>query len=82
MNAELLNKSLKQLLVLILLFIVAPISLNIGFKAINSFENDHLWIAYVILGISGLLVIAALVLAFKTMRTLLDAIFNSKNLKK
>lgn len=77
-NTDLLNKGLKQLLVLILLLIISPISLNIAFKAMNKFENNDIWIAYVILLISTLLVIMTLILAFKTFKTFLDSLFNSK----
>jgi hypothetical protein len=76
-NTDLLNKGLKQLLFLILLLIVSPISLNIAFKALNKFENDSIWIAYLILGASALLVIITLILALKTFKTFLNALFNS-----
>jgi len=76
-NTDLLNKGLKQLLFLILLLIVSPISLSIAFKALNKFESDSMWIAYLILGASALLVIITLILAFKTFKTFLNALFNS-----
>lgn len=76
-NTDLLSKGLKQVLFLILLLIVSPISLTIAFKALNKFENDSIWIAYLILGAAALLVIITVILAFKTVKTLLDSLFNS-----
>jgi len=76
-NTDLLSKGLKQVLFLILLLIVSPISLTIAFKALNKFENDSIWIGYLILGAAVLLVIITVILAFKTVKTLLDSLFNS-----
>lgn len=76
-NTNLLSKGLKQLLFLILLLIVSPISLSIAFKALNKFEDDSMWIAYLILGTAALLVLITLILAFKTFKTFLDSLFNS-----
>jgi hypothetical protein len=76
-NTDLLSKGLKQVLLLILLLIISPISLTIAFKALNKFENDSIWIGYLILGAAVLLVIITVILAFKTVKTLLDSLFNS-----
>ncbi len=74
-NTDLLGKGIKQLLVLILLLIISPITLNIGFKALNKME-DSIWIAYLILAIAIVLSITTFILAFKTIKTFLDGLFN------
>lgn len=74
-DQDLLGKGVKKLLILILLLIVTPITLNIAFKALNKME-DNIYIAYAILGVAILLVIFTFVLAFKTFKTFLDALFN------
>jgi len=74
-NHNLLGKGIKQLSVLLLLLILSPISLNMAFKALKRTEISDL-IAYSILAFSILLTIGTLVLAFKTIRTLLDGLFN------
>ncbi|WKD84696.1 hypothetical protein KCTC32516_00030 [Polaribacter huanghezhanensis] len=75
-NTDILNKGIKQLLVLILLLIVSPITLSIAFKALNKMENS-MWLAYLILAIAILLFIVTIVLAFKTVKTFLDGLFNN-----
>jgi hypothetical protein len=74
-NQDLIGKGIKQLLVLILLLILSPITLNIAFKALKKLD-ESMWIAYGILAIAILLVISTIVLAFKTFKTFLDALFN------
>lgn len=74
-NQELLGKGVKKLLLLILLLIVSPITLNIAFKALNKME-DSMFIAYGILALAIALSISTLILAFKTFKTFLDALFN------
>lgn len=74
-NQELLGKGVKKLLLLILLLIVSPITLNIAFKALHKME-DSMYIAYGILAFAIVLVVLTLVLAFKTFKTFLDALFN------
>ena len=76
-NTDLFGKGVKQLLVLILLLIVSPITLNIAFKALNKME-DSIWLAYLILAIGIILTITTIVLAFKTFKTFLDGLFNKK----
>ena len=76
-NRDLMAKGLKQILVLLLLLILSPISLNIAFKAIKKTEESML-IPYIILSVSIILTITTFVLAFKTFKTLLDALFNKK----
>jgi len=74
-NQELLGKGVKKLLLLILLLIVSPITLNIAFKVLNKME-DSMFIAYGILALAVVLIIFTLILAFKTFKTFLDALFN------
>ena len=74
-NTDTLGKGFKQLLVLILLLIISPITLNIAFKALNKME-DSMWIAYLILAIAIVLSITTIILAFKTFKTFLDGLFN------
>jgi len=74
-NQELLGKGVKKLLLLILLLIVSPITLNIAFKALTKME-DAMFIAYGILAIAIVLIVLTLILAFKTFKTFLDALFN------
>ncbi len=74
-NQELLGKGVKKLLLLILLLIISPITLNIAFKALNKME-DAMYIAYGILALAIVLIILTLILAFKTFKTFLDALFN------
>ena len=78
-NFNLLGKGLKQLGFLVLLFILSPISLTIGFKALNKLnEYPKNLIAYVILGMSFLLITFTIIFAFKTFKTLLKAFFDNK----
>ncbi len=75
-NQELIGKGLKKLMLLILLLIVSPITLNIAFKALNKMQDTTPFIAYAILGLAIVLIILTLFLAFKTFKTFLDALFN------
>ena len=76
-NTNLLSKALKRLGILVFLFILSPISLNIGFKALNKFTEESIWIAYLIIGFSSILIILTLIFAYKTFKILLNALFNS-----
>jgi hypothetical protein len=77
-NINLLGKGLKYLSVLLLLFIAAPISLTMGFKALKKFENTPKeMLSYLILFSAAVLVIFTIFFAFKTFRILLKAIFNN-----
>jgi uncharacterized BrkB/YihY/UPF0761 family membrane protein len=74
-NQDLLEKGVRKLLLLILLLIVSPITLNIAFKALTKME-DAPFIAYGILALAVVLIVLTLILAFKTVKTFLDALFN------
>ena len=77
-NNDLLEKGFKRLLVVLLLLIISPISLNIGFKALSKYPDESIWIAYVILGFGMLLTIVTIIFGIKTFKIILDALFNSK----
>ena len=76
-NTILLGKGLKRLLLLLLLMVVTPITLNIGYKALNKYPDDSIWIAYVILVVAFLLILGTIAFGIKTFKILLDALFNS-----
>jgi hypothetical protein len=76
-NVELLGKGLRYLGVLIFLFILSPISLSIGFKALKKFENTPKeFLSYAILVAAGMIMIYTIYFAFKTFKILLKALFN------
>lgn len=77
-DVNLLGKGLKHLGILILLFIVSPISLTMGFKALKKFENtSNEYVSYIILIIASLLILFTIFFAFKTFKILLKALFNN-----
>jgi hypothetical protein len=76
-DTNLLNKGFKRLAFLVFLMIVSPLTLNIGFKALNAYSEESLWIAYGIIGIGALLIITTIIIGLKTFKTILDALFNS-----
>jgi hypothetical protein len=76
-NVNLLAKGLRNLAVLILLFIAAPITITMGFKALKAFENtSDIYIAYILLALAAILTLCAIYFGIKTINTLLKAIFN------
>ena len=78
-NTPLLSKGLKQLGILVLLFILSPISLTTGFKALKKFtENPQIFIAYAILLVGFIITVFTVFFAFKTFKTIQDAIFKNK----
>lgn len=79
-DVHLLGKGLKQLGFLILLLILSPISLTIGFKALKKFtENPQVFIGYAILLAGSLITIFTVFFAFKTFKTLGNALFNKQH---
>lgn len=78
-NKKLLSKGLKQATVLLALLIATPIIITIAFKALQKSTSEDLLNAYLLVGLASLLTVMTMVLAFKTIRTLLDALFNSKS---
>ena len=76
-NVNLLGKGLKYLGILIFLFIISPIALTIGFKALKKFENTPKeFLSYIILFTAGIITIFTIYFAFKTFKILLKALFN------
>lgn len=77
-NVNLLGKGLKYLGVLIFLFIAAPVSLTMAFKALKKFEDTpNEYLSYLILAAAGILMVFTIFFAFKTIKILLNAIFNT-----
>ena len=78
-NVELLGKGLKYLGFLIFLFIVSPITLTIGFKALKKLENTPKEVfSYLILGAAAVLTIFTIFFAFKTFKILLNLIYQKR----
>ena len=78
-NQDLAAKGFRKLLILLGLLIASPLLLTISFKAIKIYKEGYLF--YVcILGIvlSAILTFFTLFFAFKTFKTLLEALFSEK----
>ena len=76
-NQDLAAKGFRKLLILLGLLIASPLLLTISFKAIKIYKEGYLF--YVcILGIvlSAILTFFTLFFAFKTFKTLIDAVFS------
>jgi len=76
-NQDLAAKGFRKLLILLGLLIASPLLLTISFKAIKIYKESYLF--YVcILGIvlSAILTFFTLFFAFKTFKTLIDALFS------
>ncbi|AOW16783.1 hypothetical protein LPB03_04560 [Polaribacter vadi] len=78
-DKQLLSKALVRLGILILLFILCPVIMTMGFKALDKFTGtNNEYIAYLILGFSSILLLYTLYFGFKTFGVLQKAIFNEK----
>lgn len=78
-NQDLAANGLQKLLILLGLLIASPLLLTFSFKALKLYKEGTLY--YIsILGVilSSLLIIFTLFFAFKTFKTLLDALFSDK----
>ena len=76
-NQDLAAKGFRKLLILLGLLIASPLLLTISFKAIKIYKEGYLF--YVcILGIvlTAILTFFTLFFAFKTFKTLIDALFS------
>jgi len=76
-NKTLLAKGLRNLGFLVLLFIASPIALTMSYKALDRFTDENMYIAYIFLTVSALLIFFTFYFAFNTFRILLNALFDS-----
>ena len=76
-NMKTLSKGLKQLGLLLFLFILSPIVLNMGFKAIAKPEEIQPFLGYAILVLGAILILFSIYFAIKTFSTLLNALFDT-----
>jgi hypothetical protein len=77
-DVNLLGKGLIRLGILVFLFIVSPVTLTMGFKALKKFENTSKeFLSYIILFIAAILIIFTIYFAFKTFQILLKSLFNN-----
>ena len=77
-NVNLLGKGLRNLGILVFLFIASPITLTMGFKALDKFNNTPKeFISYIILSVAVILIIFTIYFAFITFKILLQALFNN-----
>ena len=82
-NTNLLGKGLLRLGVLVFLFILAPITITMGFKGVNAYtEAPEIYLAYALLIIGALLILYAIYFAFKTFSVLQSAIFDDDDKSK
>lgn len=78
-NVNILGKGLKQLGILLLFLIASPILLSMSFKAITIYKEGTQYIfSIAFLIISSLLMLFTIFFAFKTFRTIINAIFHDK----
>jgi hypothetical protein len=76
-DVNLLGKGLIRLGILVFLFIVSPVTLTMGFKALKKFKNTPKeFLSYIILIIAAILIIFTIYFAFKTFQILLKSLFN------
>ncbi|MCD8437259.1 DUF6095 family protein [Tenacibaculum dicentrarchi] len=69
----------KKFLILLGLLIVSPIMLSLAFKAQRIFtQTPKIYIAYILLLIGCFLILFTVYYGFKTIKTFLDVLFNSK----
>tara|TARA_B110000503_G_scaffold12563_1_gene17097 strand:+ start:777 stop:1022 length:246 start_codon:yes stop_codon:yes gene_type:complete len=76
-NQDLAAKGFRKLLILLGLLIASPLLLTVSFKALKLYKEGSLFyisIAGVVL--SSILIFFTLYFAFKTFKTLLDALFS------
>ncbi len=77
-DVNLLSKGLIRLGILVFLFIISPVTLTMGFKALRKFENTpKQFLSYIILLIAAILIIFTIYFAFKTFQILLKSLFNN-----
>ena len=78
-NQDLAANGLQKLLILLGLLIASPLLLSLSFKALKLYkEGTFFYISILGVILSSLLIIFTLFFAFKTFKTLLDALFSDK----
>lgn len=76
---NILGKGLKQLGILLLLLIVSPVLLSIGFKALAIYkEGPQLIFSWVLVVVASILMLFTILYAFRTFRTILSSLFHEK----
>ena len=78
-DTNLLGKGLIRLGVLVLLFIISPVTITMGFKAINAFTDaPKSYLAYALVFVGFTILFYTIYFAFKTFKIIGNALFNKK----
>jgi hypothetical protein len=78
-NQDLAAKGFRKLLILLGLLIASPLLLTISFKALKIYKEGYLfYISVAGIVLSSILTFFTLFFAFKTFKTLMDALFYEK----
>ena len=78
-NQDLAAKGFRKLLILLVLLIATPLLLTISFKAIKVYGDGYLYYLSITgIVLSSMLTFFTLFFAFKTFKTLLEALFSEK----
>jgi len=78
-NQDLAAKGFRKLLILLVLLIASPLLLTISFKAIKVYGDGYLYYVSITgIVLSSMLTFFTLFFAFKTFKTLLEALFSEK----
>ena len=78
-NQDLAAKGFRKLLILLVLLIASPLLLTISFKAIKVCGDGYLYYVSITgIVLSSMLTFFTLFFAFKTFKTLLEALFSEK----
>jgi hypothetical protein len=78
-NQDLAAKGFRKLLILLGLLIASPLLLTISFKALKIYKEGYLfYISVTGIVLSSILTFFTLFFAFKTFKTLMDALFYEK----
>lgn len=78
-NQDLAAKGFRKLLILLVLLIASPLLLTISFKAIKVYSEGYLYYVSITgIVLSSMLTFFTLFFAFKTFKTLLEALFSEK----
>ncbi|MGB1168876.1 MAG: DUF6095 family protein [Flavobacteriaceae bacterium] len=78
-NQDLAAKGFRKLLILLVLLIASPLLLTTSFKAIKVYGEGYLYYVSITgIVLSSMLTFFTLFFAFKTFKTLLEALFSEK----